>query len=130
MAVNPEDLDFLAPAVAGASLEDKKRAIAFAEAFRPACLTEAKQDLAQSYYAIWLLYNRIVQTQGMQEIIPGIERAGVKSLKEGDLAITFGETQVGEVDDPLGFYAKWDKLNKLCGYGAITASAWTRNCGC
>ncbi|WP_237173036.1 DUF4054 domain-containing protein [Paracandidimonas lactea] len=123
MAATVEDLDFMAPAVAGMPLADKQKALTFAEAYRPACLSEAKQDEAQLLYAAWLLYGRLRQQEG------GVIPAGVKSLKEGDVAVTYGSgADGGDLTDPLGFYGRWNKLNRLCGVGAITASNWRSHC--
>lgn len=120
MSVTVDDLDFLAPAVAGMPPGDKEKALGIAAAYRPACLPEAKQDEAQLLYAAWLLYNRL-QQQGS-----GIILSGVKSLKEGDLAVTYGTAE--ETIDPLGFYGRWKALNDLCGYGAITAGRFRHGC--
>ncbi|TFL14214.1 DUF4054 domain-containing protein [Pusillimonas caeni] len=120
MSATVEDLDFLAPAVAGMPESDKLKALEMAEAYRPACLPEAKQDKAQLLYAAWLLYGRLQQQES------GVVLAGVKSLKEGDLAVTYGTT--AETSDPLDFYGRWKALSDLCGYGAITVGPWRRRC--
>lgn len=120
MSATVEDLDFLAPAVAGMPNEDKLKALELAQAYRPACLSEARQDEAQVLYAAWLLYGRLQQQESDLVV------AGVKSLKEGDLAITYGSA--AETGDPLGFYGRWKALNDLCGIGAITVGARLPRC--
>src|SRR5690606_34745080 len=120
MAATVEDLDFLAPAVAGMPQPDKEKALAIAAAYRPACLTADKQDEAQVLYAAWLLYGRIQQQEG------GVAPAGVISEKEGDLQRTYGRTE--STADPLGFYGRWKALNDICGYGAITAGRVFHGC--
>lgn len=113
MAATIEDLDFIAPGVAGMAESDKTRALQMAAAYRPGCLTEAKQDEAQLWYAAWLLYGRLQHSGGAAPVL-----AGVKSYKEGDLAITYGSA--AETADPMGYLGRWQVLNDLCGYGAIT----------
>jgi len=120
MSATVEDLDFLAPAVAGMPNEDKLKALGLAQAYRPACLPAARQDEAQVLYAAWLLYGRLQQQES------GVVPTGVKSMKEGDLAVTYGT--VVENSDPLGFYGRWKALNDLCGIGAITAGSRLPRC--
>lgn len=120
MSATVEDLDFLAPAVAGMSQSDKEKALEMAAAYRPACLPTAKQDEAQLLYAAWLLYGRLQQQDG--EVVP----AGVISEKEGDLQRTYGRNEA--TVDPLGFYGRWKALNDLCGFGAITVGRSVNGC--
>lgn len=117
MAATVEDLDFLAPAVAGMPAEDKVRALALAEGYRPACLSPAKQDEAQLWYAAWLLYQRKQQQAG--EAAGAVPTPGVVSEREGDLQRTYGRAE--GADDPQGFYAQYDRLAQVCRrMGAIT----------
>ncbi|WP_454691134.1 DUF4054 domain-containing protein [Achromobacter aloeverae] len=120
MAATVEDLDFLAPAVAGMSPQDKERALQFAASHRPRCLPSAKQDEAQLWYAAWLLYGLKQQTAAQAGGVTA--PAGVTMEKEGDLQRTYGRTAA--TDDPMGFYAQYDRLAALCGMGAITVGAW------
>lgn len=120
MAATVEDLDFLAPGLADVSVEDKQRALDLAAAYRPACLPEDKQDLAQLYYAIYLLYLRVEQAPG--NAIPW----GVISEKEGDVQKTYGNSGVSRSG---GFYDQWKSLWDLCGFGAITVNRRRRH-GC
>lgn len=122
MAATVDDLDFLAPAVAGMPESDKLKALSTAAGYRPACLPEAKRDEAQLLYAAWLLYGRLQQQEG------GVVPVGVVSEKEGDLQRTYGA--VANAQDPLGFYGRWKAFNDLCGRGAIIASNWRPRCGC
>lgn len=118
MASVSEILDFIAPGLT-ATPEEKATAIALAEAYRPACLTQAKADEAVAYYAAWLLYGRQQSADGAGEVAP----AGVKSQTDGDLSRTYltaAETAAG-VSDPGGYYARWDALARTCRRaGAIT----------
>ena len=120
MSATVEDLDFLAPAVAGMPQPDKEKALAMAATYRPACLPASKQDEAQLLYAAWLLYGRLQQQDG------GVAPAGVISEKEGDLQRTYGRTEA--TADPLGFHARWKALNDLCGFGAITVGRSVNGC--
>ncbi|CAP41315.1 DUF4054 domain-containing protein [Bordetella petrii] len=125
MAATVELLDFLAPAVAGMSAEDKQKALDIAADYRPACLPEAKQDEAQAWYAAWLLYGRL-QQQAAQDS-GGVAPAGVVSEKEGDLSRTYG--RAAGADDPAGFYGNYDRLARLCRAGAIIVGT-RRRYGC
>jgi hypothetical protein len=129
MAADIATLNFLAPALANVPEDEKQQALDMATAYRPACLTPAKQDEAQVWYAAWLLYDRLLQTQ---EIAPGISFTGVTSMREGDVQIAWGKGQARTdgISDPLGFYGRWEQLNKLCGYGAITVAPPTPGCCC
>lgn len=122
-----ENLDFLAPGLAAVPTADKQKALDFAVAFRPACLDEDGQDLAQLYYAIWFLYDRQAQIDAANSGIPVIQ--GVKSIKEGDVQYTFGYDGA-VIFDPSGFYSRWKALNDLCGYGAIVAGNLRGRDGC
>jgi hypothetical protein len=123
-------LDFLAPAVADAADEDKKAALVLAAAYRPWCLPEGKQDEAHAWYAAWLLYQRKQQAAAAATV--GVIPAGIASEKEGDLARSYraGRTAGEAVDDPMGFYAQYERLAALCGYGAITVARPVYGCAC
>jgi hypothetical protein len=124
MAATVDDLDFLAPAVAGMPAPDKDRALAMAAQYRPACLSEKRQDEAQLWYAAWLLYG--IKMQRAAEADAVLARPGVVSEKEGDLQRTYG--RVEGADDPAGFYAKYRILARLCGVGAATVRSRPRVC--
>lgn len=121
MATSTDDLikllDFLAPGFAALPADEKAAALAIAAAYRPPCLTESKQDVAQVYYAAYLLYMRQVSQGGGTAPIP----FGVKSEKEGDLARTYGNANGdgAAVSDPYGYYDQWKRLADICGTGAI-----------
>ena len=119
MAVTVDDLDFLAPAVAFMTPEDKERALAMAAEYRPACLPAKKQDEAQLWYAAWLLYR--IKQQRSAEAEGVLARPGVVSEKEGDLQRTYG--QVEGAEDPAGFYGQYERLARLCRVGAVTVSS-------
>lgn len=125
MAATVELLDFLAPAVAGMSAEDKQKALDIAAGYRPTCLPEAKQDEAQAWYAAWLLYGRLQQLAGQEQGATPLP--GVISEKEGDLSRTYGRADGAE--DPAGFFGHYDRLAKLCRAGAITVGT-RRRYGC
>lgn len=129
MAATVELLDFLAPAISGASDEDKDLALELAEGYRPACLPQAKQDEAQAWYAAWLLYNQMQQKAVASTV--GVIPVGIASEKEGDLARSYraGGAASG-VDDPMGFHAQYQRLADLCGYGAITVARRLHGCEC
>ena len=117
-------LDFLAPGFAALPEEVKTAALTIAAAFRPPCLTEPQQDLAQVYYAAYLLYMQQASTAGSTQPIP----FGIKSEKEGDLARTYGNAK-GDgavISDPYGYYDHWKALWDVCGVGAIMVG----NAGC
>jgi hypothetical protein len=131
MAATVELLDFLAPAVAGEPQADKAFALQQAEGYRPWCLPEDKQDEAQAWYAAWLLYDRMQQQAAAASM--GVIPAGIASEKEGDLARTYRAGTAsgdGDVNDPMGFHAKYQRLADLCGYGAITVGRPRHGCEC
>lgn len=104
-------LNFLAPMFNDVPEGDKKAALELAADYRPQCLVEKKQDEAQVWYALHLLYFRKMQADEAESGIPKI--AGVKSLKEGDLALTFGSDGEASID-PYGFLSNFNKLNDIC----------------
>lgn len=102
-----ELLSLLAPAVSDLDSDDITAALAYAEGKRPSCLPEEKQDEAQVLYAAWLLHNRISQGGGAPMT--------AKTLKEGDLSITYGD--VNDALDPMGFLRRYNDLAKICALG-------------
>lgn len=130
MAATIELLDFLAPAIADASSGEKEAALALGGSYRPSCLPEVKQDEAQAWYAAWLLYQRKQQAAAAAAV--GVIPAGIASEKEGDLARSYraGRSAGEAVDDPMGFYAQYERLAALCGYGAITVARPVYGCAC
>lgn len=128
MATSTDDLikllDFLAPGFADLPVEDKEAALAIAAAFRPACLSESQQDLAQVYYAAYLLYIKEASMGGVSSPIP----FGVTQEKEGDLSRSYGNNagSGGVVADPYGYYDAWKRAMDVCGTGAILVG----NAGC
>lgn len=116
---------FLVPYFAAVPDEDVERALAMAEPYRPACLTDAQQDEAQIYYAASLLYVLSLQTAAAgQPVVP----VGVKSEKEGDLARTYGAADGVNVNDPFGWRDRYAALAAICAGGAITVGNRWRNC--
>lgn len=130
MPATIEDLDFIAPGLAGVPPEAKEKAIARAAAYRPGCLPEDMQDEAQLYYAAWLLFDRERQL-AVASSGAGAVGYGAKSIKEGDVAIEFFARADGSaVLDPQGFYQRWSDLNAICAMGSITVSTWSPHNGC
>lgn len=122
MAATIEDMDFIAPAIAGMPGPDKEKALEMAAAYRPACLPEAKQDEAQILYAAWLLMGRLQQQEG------GVRPYGVVMEKEGDLQRTWGSGDAAH--DPMGYYGRWKALSDICTrMGAITVAPRGGCCG-
>lgn len=124
MAATVDDVKFLAP---GLSVPDAviQRALDMAEDYRPACLPEKRQDMAQAWYALWLLSLR-EQSGNTSHFV-----SGIVSSKEGDNSVTFGAVgKTGEINDPMGYYAQYKALADLCGVGAVMVGrAFTRG-GC
>src|SRR4029078_1947792 len=122
-------LDFLAPGFAALPVEDKEAALAIAAAYRPACLSEAQQDLAQVWYAAYILYAVSLSTGsggGTTTPIP----IGVTEEKEGDLSRKYGwSADQMRAGDPYGYYNNWQKLADICGAGAIMVGQSVRG-GC
>ncbi|HEX3161165.1 MAG TPA: DUF4054 domain-containing protein [Pseudolabrys sp.] len=121
MATSMDDLikilDFIAPGFAALPVEDKTMALTIAAAYRPPCLTEPQQDLAQAYYAAYILYGQ--QLSKAAASTPAIP-AGVVMEKEGDLQRQYGKNDGTDgVGDPYGYYDNWKRLMDICGTGAI-----------
>ncbi|WP_029046239.1 DUF4054 domain-containing protein [Cupriavidus sp. amp6] len=130
MSATVELLDFLAPAVADVPKPDKEFALQQAKGYRPWCLPADRQDEAQAWYAAWLLYNRLQQQAATATV--GVIPVGISSEKEGDLARTYrsGGGGSSDVGDPMGFFAQYQRLADLCGYGAITVARGPNGCEC
>ncbi len=97
--------------------------LAIAEEFRPPCLSEKMQNIAQAYYAAYLLQdwlNNSAPGGGNTVTNSGI----VLSEKEGDISVTYADPNAssngGSTMPPKGPYEKWSKLNDMCKRGAIT----------
>lgn len=88
------------------SSSDRMTALELAAEKRPWCLSEADMDTAQALYAAWLLVMRAGKVSG------AVPTAGVVSLKEGDLAITYGKAT--DTSDTYGFKARYDALARRC----------------
>jgi hypothetical protein len=132
MATSMDDLikilDFIAPGFAALPVEDKTMALTIAAAYRPPCLTEPQQDLAQAYYAAYLLYMQGASASAGTQPIP----YGVVMEKEGDLQRQYGKNagSDGTVTDPYGYYDNWKRLMDICGTGAIMVGQATGCGGC
>jgi hypothetical protein len=88
--------------VAGLAADVREWALTVAQDYRPRCLGEDRQNLAQAHYAAYLLSQR-----------GGSSDAGaVTRWKEGDVEITYGGSSSG--DGPSGPYAAWKAMNDVC----------------
>lgn len=107
-----DKLNLLAPKVAGMTDEEKQAALDFAASYRPTCLSAAKQDEAQIWYAAALL----AAQQDAETRVP----AGVTSETEGDLSRSYGDNGVST---EKVYMDRYQKLAALCGqFGSITVS--------
>lgn len=112
--MDPQELlELIAPSVAGMDAGTVEKALSLAERYRPACLTPAKQDEAQALYAAWILYNIKQQEAGGGIVAP----LGAARIKEDRLEVSFSEGGAVGNDDPMGFYSRWQALNRLCSLG-------------
>lgn len=108
---------------------DVLAALRMASEYRPTCLSEARQDQAQVFYAAYLVYGIAIQN-GLTPGAPGgITWGLIKSEKEGDLQRTYNFSGGIEGADPFGFFRRWSEFNDLCKKvgGGITI-ARTRGC--
>lgn len=124
-----ELLRFLAPSLSAVPDEKAGAALAYAADFVPGCLTGKARERAQVFYAAYVLTDQERQASNAAAGSLG----GVKSWKEGDVAVTFTDAAAGRTDgvyDPGGWFAKWQGLAKLCGGGSITVSPGAKGCGC
>ena len=111
-----DKLNLLAPAVAAMADEEKQAALDFAAAYRPACLSAAKQDEAQIWYASALL----AAQKDAENAVP----SGITSETEGDLSRSYGDNGVSA---EKVYMDKYQALAALCGkFGAITVSRHDR----
>jgi hypothetical protein len=95
-----------------------------AQEFRPPCLSEKMQNIAQAYYAAYLLQDWL-NTSAPDGGTDNTTNSGiVLSEKEGDISVTYADpnsaTSGGPATPPKGPYEKWSKLNDMCKRGAIT----------
>jgi hypothetical protein len=89
--------------VAGLAADVREWALGVAAAYRPACLGEDRQNLAQAHYAAYLLSQRAQASS---------ESGSITRWKEGDVEITYGGA--GSDDGPSGPYASWKTMNDVC----------------
>ena len=81
-----EHLAMAYPALASAGAEATAWALAVAESYRPACLSEERQNLAQAHYAAHLLVQRAQsQATGGAEVgpVPGSVDGGSDAGPDG-----------------------------------------------
>jgi hypothetical protein len=101
------------PASAGAGPEATTWALLVAQDYRPRCLSEARQNLAQAHYAAYLLFRRAAESGGGS----GEPSGSIVEEREGDLTVKYAEAGGG--DGPSSAFASWQALNAICTRGAI-----------
>jgi hypothetical protein len=96
---------------------------------RPQCLSFRLQNVAQAFYAAYLLEEQIKNTSPEDGGTGDTITSGIiLSESEGDVSVTYADprssssTTTGETSAqaPKGAWDKWYNLSKLCKYGAIT----------
>jgi hypothetical protein len=100
--------------VAGAEQPVQTWALSVAQAYRPRCLSEERQNLAQAHYAAYLLAQR-----AQEQATGGSEAGAVTRWKEGDVEITYGEGASRADGAPSGPYAAWKAMSDICARGAL-----------
>lgn len=130
MAMTVMDLlNFLAPELAGVSLEDKQTAIEMAEPYRPWCLPIAQQDEAQALYAAWLLSCRQTDSAAGGGSDGGAVTGPIKLRKEGDLTVEYATASDLPGTSALSsgdYRARYDALAGLCRVGAVVVGRPTQ----
>jgi hypothetical protein len=101
------------PALAGAGTAETTWALSVAQDYRPRCLSEERQNLAQAHYAAYLLMRRAAEMGGGA----GEPSGPVVEEREGDLTVKYAEG--GSSGGPDNAYASWQALNAICLRGAI-----------
>jgi hypothetical protein len=94
--------------VAGVPADVQAWALTVAQDYRPRCLGEDRQNLAQAHYAAHLLVQRAqAQTTG------GAVAGAITRWKEGDAELTYGGSGA-ETAGPSSPYAAWKAMNDVC----------------
>lgn len=117
MPTPAEHLDLGYPGLAEAAGDAATAwAISVAEAYRPGCLPTDRQDLAQAYYAAFLLMGRTAsaQTVAGQPSRPSL----ILEEKEGDNSVKYADP--GVAGGYPTAYEAWKRLSDICSRGAIT----------
>lgn len=103
--------------VAGLAEDVTAWALAVAADYRPRCLSEERQNLAQAHYAAHLLTARAEQQAAAAG---GAPSGPVIEQREGDVTLRYGAAAAGTPSPgPSAPYAAWKALSDLCSRGAI-----------
>jgi|SRR5580765_2279368 len=93
---------------------------AMAYGFRPLCLSDAEQDLAQALYTAYLINLRSDTSTGQKSTAVA---GPITSEKEGDISVTYATTQSGVTNmskrPPSDPWDAWNRLWMRCARGVI-----------
>lgn len=101
---------------------DMAMAVAVAEAFRPACLTDDRQNQAQAHYAAYVAeYRAKVLAAGLSMNATGVVAGPIVEKREGDVSVKYATnatTSQAAIKDQLTGpgtpYAAWQALWEVC----------------
>lgn len=103
------------------SEEDRAKYMTAAEAHRPACLPDERQNEAQAHYAAYLMGRTLAwQQAGGAAAAPGT----VVRERQGGVEVQYAQGETGGASvatGPATAYASWKALSDLCARGAILA---------
>lgn len=103
--------------------EARNRALAMADARRPTCLSEDRQNEAVAHYAAFLLDGRLRDLQaGPGGSGVSVLAGPITSEREGDIQRTYADGGGNSADletGPTTPFARYRALARLCGRGAI-----------
>lgn len=100
--------------VAGLADDVKTWALEVAVAYRPSCLSDERQNIAQAHYAAHLLQVRAEQMAAGTG--PGLAGPVIEE-SEGDVSVRYGAAAADA--GPSAPYASWKALSDICRRGAI-----------
>lgn len=111
-------------------------AMAVAEGFRPQCLPEDQQNLAQAHYTAYLLAARVAAPSTFGTVSSGAGKSVAGPIierQEGDTRVRYadggsgssGSSRSGADTGPAAPYAAWRALAEMCGPVAGTDPAAT-----
>ena len=95
---------------------------------RPACLSFRLQNIAQAYYAAYLIEEQLRNTSPEDGGTGGAIHSGIiASESEGDISVSYDNSSLNATSSgdasssaPSSAWDKWKRLSDLCRYGAIT----------
>jgi hypothetical protein len=97
-------------------------ALVVAADYRPSCLSDERQNLAQAHYAAYLLEIRR-SSQGRTSD-PSAPSGAIVEEREGDVTVKYADPGVSS-GPGTGPYAAWKSLADICSRGAIiTRFGW------